>query len=272
MSWAKLDDRFDDHRKVKRVWLACPQALGLHVMALTYCTRHETDGLVDREYVTEKAPAAKKRDAMTTALVTAGLWDEDPDGWRIHDFLDYNPSRADLDEKRRKDADRKARGRDTQSAQRPGGVRAESERNPSSVRDVSSGPVPTRPQLRPTDTVAASDDRATVDAIWDAYTATRHRVLGPRSTPQFTRDRRALIARRLKEWPAADLIDAVQGWQHFAHNRGENDRSTPYCDLELVIKDAAHIERFRDKQRGTTSESLHALAARATAAHAEAAA
>ena len=146
MSWAKLDDRFDDNRKVKRVWLTCPQALGLHVMALTYCTRHHTDGLVDREYVTEKAPSARQRDRMTAALVDAGLWDEHADGWTIHDFLDFNPSRADIEEKRRADADRKARGRATQSAKRPRGVRAESDRTPARVRDASSGPVPTRPE------------------------------------------------------------------------------------------------------------------------------
>ena len=100
MSWARLDDRFDDNRKVKRVWLACPQALGLHVMALTYCTRHHTDGLVDREYVTEKAPQARQRDRMTQALVEAGLWDEHADGWTIHDFLEFNHSRQEIEDRR----------------------------------------------------------------------------------------------------------------------------------------------------------------------------
>ena len=146
MSWARLDDRFDDNRKVKRVWLTCPQALGLHVMALTYCTRHHTDGLVDREYVTEKAPAARQRDRMTAALVDAGLWDEHADGWTIHDFLEFNHSRQEIEDRRQADAERKARGRATQSARRPRGVRAESDRTPARVRTVSSGPVPTRPE------------------------------------------------------------------------------------------------------------------------------
>ena len=113
-----------------------------------------------------------------------------------------------------------------------------------------------------------------VAAVWETYTTTRHRVLGPRSTPQFTKDRRALIARRLKEWPAADLIDAVQGWQHFPHNRGENERGTPFCDIELVLRDAAHIERFRDRHRELVqpAESMAELADRMTEAHQRAAA
>lgn len=135
-------------------------------------------------------------------------------------------------------------------------------------------PYPTRPDPigSPADSVAASGDGGGhVNAVWAAYVETRHQVLGARSTPQLTKDRRALIARRLKEWPAADLVDAVKGWQHFPHNRGENERGTPFCDIELLLRDAAHIERFRDKQRGTSSESLHDLAARANAAHGAAA-
>lgn len=145
MSWVKLDDRFDDHYKVKRVWQGCPEALGLHTMALTYCCRHASDGLVDYFYVSEKVPNGNKRKRLTNALVDAGLWDTDEKGWRIHDFLDFNPSRAEIEEKRRQDAERKAHGRDTQSAKRPRGVRAESAGNPNGVRDVSSGPVPTHP-------------------------------------------------------------------------------------------------------------------------------
>ncbi len=36
---------------------------------------------------------------------------------------------------------------------------------------------------------------------------------------------------------------------HSPHHRGQNDRGQPYCDLELLLRDAAHIERFRDLDR-----------------------
>ena len=153
MTWARLDDRLHDNRKIKRLWRTCPTALGLHMMAITYCAGNETDGLVDAEFVHEKCTAPRERDKMTTALVNAGLWDVEGEDWRIHGYLEFNPSRATLDEKREADAARKRRGRATQSAKRPRGavetVRDLSARSPNGVRAESSGPDPTRPVNNP---------------------------------------------------------------------------------------------------------------------------
>lgn len=90
---------------------------------------------------------------------------------------------------------------------------------------------------------------AAVQRVWEAYVEARVSVFGSRSQPKLSPDRKALINRRLKDWPETDLIDAVKGWRHFPHNRGENAVRTPYCDIELVIRDAAHIEKFRDATR-----------------------
>lgn len=65
--------------------------------------------------------------------------------------------------------------------------------------------------------------------------------------------RRKLIGRALTQYPVADLVDAVQGWRNSPHHRGENETRTVYNDLELLLRDAAHIERFRDYQRQATS-------------------
>jgi len=92
-----------------------------------------------------------------------------------------------------------------------------------------------------------------IDRIWTAYVETRTAVLGARSVPKLTPDRRALITRRRKDWSEPDLVDAVKGWRHFPHNRGENVARTPYCDIELVLRDAAHIEKFRDAERAGTT-------------------
>lgn len=280
MTWSRFDDLYDEHEKVEEAWETEPATIGLHVMATTASNRWLSDGIIRPRWLKVKLPNAKLRARTLAALVNAGLFDvlqagqvlevEDTNGNRIehgpfpedryvvHDFLDRHPSSVMVKERRRADSERKARGRQSDSRRSPRGIQSESAR-----------PDPTHTH---NSTVAASGDGGgDVNAVWAAYVETRHQVLGPRSTPQLTRDRRALIARRLKDWPAQDLVDAVRGWQHFPHNRGENDRSTPYCDLELVIKDAAHIERFRDKQRGTLSESLHDLAARANAAHGAAA-
>ncbi len=88
-----------------------------------------------------------------------------------------------------------------------------------------------------------------VHRVFDAWQTARTELTGHPSAVVLTDSRRRLITRRLKEWPELDLIDATQGWLRSPHHRGENDRHTVYGDLELVLRDAAHIERFRDLHR-----------------------
>jgi hypothetical protein len=153
MSWAKLDDQFHAHRKATKAWRGHPRALGLHLLAMSYCAGHLTDGLVDDEFVEEKIPQTRERSAATDALVDAELWEREDTGWRIHDWLDFNPSKADTLAKRQKEADRKARGRASQRGECPPNVHPDtgevSARTTSGVRadetDPSVGPDPTRP-------------------------------------------------------------------------------------------------------------------------------
>ena len=140
MSWGKIDDQFHAHRKAKIAWKGHPRALGLHLLAISYCAGHLTDGLVDREFVEEKIPVTRERNAATAALMDAGLWLEDEQGWRINDWLDYNPSRAEILEKRRADSERKARGRRPESRRNPLGIQAESARSPNGVHADSESP------------------------------------------------------------------------------------------------------------------------------------
>lgn len=72
--------------------------------------------------------------------------------------------------------------------------------------------------------------------------------------------RRRLITNALAAYPLEDVLDAVQGWRNSPHHRGDNDRGTTYNDLELLLRDAAHIERFRDLNRQTTKRpAAHAV-------------
>lgn len=91
MPWVKLDDGFHRHRKTRKAWRE-PRAVGLHVMAMTYCADHLTDGFVDREWVEDQLPARAERDRVIGKLVETGMWHEHGDGWTIHDFLEFNPS------------------------------------------------------------------------------------------------------------------------------------------------------------------------------------
>lgn len=100
MPWAKLDDRFHENKKVRRAWRRCPEALGLHVLAITYCAGNLTDGIVDREFVEDRVPNTRARDRMIATLTGEELWHEHPDGWEIHDYNEFNPTRASIEARR----------------------------------------------------------------------------------------------------------------------------------------------------------------------------
>lgn len=107
MPWVKLDDRFPSHRKIA---LLSDRAFRLHISAICWCAENLTDGRIsDREL----ALVAKIRGVKATAqqLADAGVWDRTEDGWEIHDYLDYNPSREQVLAERKKNAERQEKFR-----------------------------------------------------------------------------------------------------------------------------------------------------------------
>lgn len=90
---------------------------------------------------------------------------------------------------------------------------------------------------------AAPEATETVFAAWKDATGKNGRTV-------LSDKRRKVISGALKHYPLDDVIDAVRGWRHSPHHRGENDRHTVYNDLELLLRDAARIEKFRDLERG----------------------
>ncbi|WP_159107490.1 hypothetical protein [Streptomyces rubrogriseus] len=102
-----MDDRFPSHRKIA---LLSDRAFRLHVSAICWCAENLTDGRIsDREL----ALVTRVRGVKATAkqLEDAGLWDRTDDGWQIHDYLDYNPSREQVLIERKKNAERQERFR-----------------------------------------------------------------------------------------------------------------------------------------------------------------
>lgn len=138
MSWGKLDDRYDDNQKVKRAWKECRAAVGLHVMAITYCCRHDVDGIVSADWIEEKIPKPAERKKAVDALVRHGLFEVvDAETFQIHDFLEFNESRESKMVRRERDRVRKSKGG---SASRPSGVPADSARNPDGIHADSGSP------------------------------------------------------------------------------------------------------------------------------------
>ena len=154
MAWAKLDDRFHANPKINRVWHTCPDAIGLYVMSITHCSQHETDGKVDEYFIVGLVPDLGRREEITRSLLDAGLWTVVEAGsYQIPDYLDFNPSHAEQEKRRKAEKARKAKGRKTQ-AQSKDSVRSLSERTlcapgqPDTLRagsELSGRPDPTRP-------------------------------------------------------------------------------------------------------------------------------
>lgn len=116
MTWTRLDEGFSDHPKILA---AGPMAELLHIHGLLYCNRHLTDGFIP----TAALPLLKARAPYVAKLVSAGIWEKVDGGYRIHHFLEYQPSRAEVLEARTarkiaKIAGGKARA---QNARRSGG-------------------------------------------------------------------------------------------------------------------------------------------------------
>ena len=108
MTWARLDDSFYSHPKIRKAW-RMRASIGLHVLAISYCADHSLDGKLPAEFAEDQLPDPDERDAAVTALIDAGLWKRNGQGFEVHDFLAYNPSRADLTAQREADRQRKAR-------------------------------------------------------------------------------------------------------------------------------------------------------------------
>jgi hypothetical protein len=93
MVWVRIDDKLHSHPKVLAAWEKDPASLGLYLLALSHAGAHLTDGMVDRQTVRQWLPNPIQRRRSVNALVKAGLWAPNGQGWEIHDFLDYNEPR-----------------------------------------------------------------------------------------------------------------------------------------------------------------------------------
>lgn len=142
MTWVRLDDQFADNPKLER---AGPMAGWLHVSALCYCARHLTDGLIPWE---KAARLVSNPGKPLKALIQENVWHkEDHDcptcppcphhHYLIHDYLDYQPSRAQVEKEREAARERMAKARRNKQRSSP--------EHPPNDEGTSDNPDPTRP-------------------------------------------------------------------------------------------------------------------------------
>ncbi len=109
MAWVRLDDQFFLNPKVVAL---SKDATLLYLAALTYASSQQTDGALAPASVTLVRGLVGAKAPAVAALVAAGLWEPDGDGYRIHDYLDYNPAAAQRDGKWRQQERRMALHKD----------------------------------------------------------------------------------------------------------------------------------------------------------------
>src|SRR3990167_4950173 len=106
MSWVRIDDGFADHPKIIS---AGPIAALIQIRSLCYTARHLTDGFIPRSAVplltsglehigidyggTHELAIGEQANEIDwpRIMILSGLWEENGSGFKIHDYLDYNP-------------------------------------------------------------------------------------------------------------------------------------------------------------------------------------
>jgi len=169
MSWVKIDDRAPEHRKQLA---AGAVASWLWVCGLAYANRQPArDGFVPTAVLPMLYPipgVAKQAER----LVDAGLWERVDGGFQIHDYLDFQPSRTEVEQaSARKAAAGRVGGRKSGEARRSrseAGVEANAKHRASPVAsllpkpdpdpdpDPGPLPIPSRPDPIPATKIAPS--------------------------------------------------------------------------------------------------------------------
>lgn len=111
MSWFKVDDSFASHPKCAALE-AGPcfgEAVSLWTLAGSWSASQLTDGVVPIAQLRRLVPFAWEPAAAE--LVRVGLWELHADGFVFHDWLDYQPSRAEVLAQRSQNAERQRRRR-----------------------------------------------------------------------------------------------------------------------------------------------------------------
>lgn len=126
MPWFRIEDSFHSHPKIIK---AGNEATGLYVRCGSYAAQHLTNG-----FIPEHVALLYGTPELIETLVEAKLWRRARGGWRMPDYLDYNPSKDAVDNDRKNKAERQKRWRERQSRRVTNGV-----------TDASEDGAPTRP-------------------------------------------------------------------------------------------------------------------------------
>lgn len=224
MTWFKTDDSLHSHKKAMRAGV---EAMGLWVLAGSWCADQLTDGWIPDYAALRLAPNAEE---LAERLVKAGLWepaerDGEP-GWIFHDWEQYQPSRADVEARRRSDAERRARWRHAKKSASSQAVSQDVSRRDTpddsreESRQASVLPDPTRPDPSSSnEELPAREARGSdrFEEFWDAY---------PRKTSK--KAARTAWSKATKKASPDELISEARRWSGLWTNAGVEKQFIPH--------------------------------------------
>jgi hypothetical protein len=282
MGWVRLDDGLNEHPKVAAL---NHEEFHLWASALILASR-QLYAMPDAEpgYLTDSQIHALARQKLCQfraigGLVRQGLFEQLEGGIHLHDFEQYlAPDWASKRDRLREISEIRRRagqkgGQASVEARLTLHGSAQPKQTPKQTGRFASSDHEAAPKQTPKQTsskpeapvpvpvpVVVSNTRrlgvendssdqgptaGAVERVFEAWTQATGRTGRTVLTPK----RRRVIRLALVLYGEPDCTDAVRGWRHSPHHRGENDRGTVYNDLELLLRDAKHIEQFRDLER-----------------------
>lgn len=105
MAWVKFDDNFFTHPKAIDL---SPTAITLFLRSLCYCNQHMTDGRLTEEVVRSWGIARWQQGS--SMLQARGLWTMQEGCIEIHDYLDHQRSRAEIQKTSKQRAEAGSKG------------------------------------------------------------------------------------------------------------------------------------------------------------------
>ena len=277
-AWVKIDDHFDEHPKLAKVG---PVGWGVWLAGLAYCNRNLTDGFIPlpvaesiggkwRIYEPQDDGRSKAWQINRSCgmhgedmdvewviglLLDAGLWDVTDDGYLIHDYRDYQPTRDEVEAERRQKQQAGAKGgqasaqaRASATAQARAQAPAQAESKPVPV------PVPVPPDLSLSSTAHPNEaDKPPASGVlipdlasefMEAWN-TIFRGVWKRDL-MLTPDRRAKIETRLRIFTLDDLTDAARNLRESPHHCGANDARKVYATPEFLCRNDGMVDKWRN--------------------------
>jgi hypothetical protein len=187
---ARLDTGWHAHPKVLALGLA---GMGLHAWSISYCDHTLSDGFIPRG----AWPALEGLRPVVNKLVAAGLWQPVDGGYQVHDYADYNRTKAQIAALREEDRVRKESGR-TKPGIRPD-------------KGPESGRIPRAPGPGPLSTTTEVAAAAAV-ATPAGSTRARVRAKPPALSPELQAEHERYLAReRAAAAAAANSISSNGG-------------------------------------------------------------